>query len=203
MPNRWGRSERRRIYKHLAALDGEHRTKCAKTPDELTHTLEIDHVDENKFNDALENLQFLCKPCNAGKQNRSRARHRTASPGGKSKDTETPEFPSAKKRREERTSAHGLQLQRRLEDNSDLTPLQASRVNRPKFQSWLEQQLSVTEMLPWLEIVDAAAYEVSCSQASATNYLKAMTSFVGPLERFQSDDGVLMVRFRSVAASSK
>lgn len=46
-------------------------TDCGARPDDGIR-LEVDHIDENPTNNALDNLQVLCQPCNLGKSHINR-----------------------------------------------------------------------------------------------------------------------------------
>jgi len=195
LPKRWKASDRRRLYSDLISRDGEHCTDCGKPPGQLNHPLEIDHVDENKSRDGLENLQLLCKSCNVSKQNRSRA-DRHASPGSQSIDGSRYEIPSAEREREKR----GPQIPRfglgALTGETTPPSVQISWTYRKKFEEWLPVRLKQLGALSTNEIINAASAYIPCSKKAASDYLDAMTSFEGPLVIYQDADGVEIVRFK-------
>lgn len=71
MPNRWTDAQRRRIYAALVKRDKEFCRQCGAKPD-IGHRHDIDHIDDDKSNDALDNLQLLCRRCNVAKENKRR-----------------------------------------------------------------------------------------------------------------------------------
>ena len=73
MPNRLTRTERKWAYLYLVARDGEYCLDCKLGIEELTRSLEIDHIDEDAENWDPDNLALRCHSCNASKSNRARS----------------------------------------------------------------------------------------------------------------------------------
>ena len=63
---------RKKLYPILVLRDGEYCNMCGKVGS--TKSLIIDHIDNNPRNNALHNLQLLCRGCNHRKNPRGEAK---------------------------------------------------------------------------------------------------------------------------------
>lgn len=63
-----------RTWRKLRADVLRHEPLCRKCAEEgrLTPANEVDHIDRNTFNNSLDNLAALCKPCHSKKSNAER-----------------------------------------------------------------------------------------------------------------------------------
>ncbi|MGO9482056.1 MAG: HNH endonuclease [Candidatus Kryptoniota bacterium] len=64
--------DRKKWYAFLAKRDGEYCRKCDNAG--TSKTLIIDHIDNDNSNNVPENLQLLCRSCNAKKNHRGKAK---------------------------------------------------------------------------------------------------------------------------------
>lgn len=63
---------RKRLYEILRGRDGEYCAGCGRVGS--WESLCIDHEDNNNRNNALDNLQFLCRSCNTKKNPRGKGK---------------------------------------------------------------------------------------------------------------------------------
>ena len=73
--SRMNKRTRDRLYPILAKRDGEECSICGCIGN--ASSLVIDHFDNNNRNNELENLQLLCRKCNAIKNSRGKGKRKT------------------------------------------------------------------------------------------------------------------------------
>lgn len=199
MPRRFSVNTRAFMYLFLCARDGEHCAECFAQPTELISAtqnadfsatqngdsttipatqngqsrrlkiiLEIDHIDNNPRNNRPQNLQLLCKPHNVGKSNR----HRSSS-----------DLSLSHKKRYRKHGNPSTQMVRNAVDFTAGTPqMQANSLYEPTFRNWILGKFEKgAEFLDKEEVINSGAETAGCSVATATTYLKKLTSNAGPL----------------------
>jgi len=70
--SRMNSKTRTRLYPILVSTDGDYCAKCGRVG--LNRSLCVDHIDNNNNNNDLDNLQLLCRSCNAKKNPRGKAK---------------------------------------------------------------------------------------------------------------------------------
>ena len=197
MPRRFSVNTRAWIYRFLCLRDGEQCALCFVRPTEpisatqngfeITEnssgaaisatqnahsrrrkiTLEIDHVDGNFRNNTEENYRLLCKSCNVAESNRRR------SPSDFS-------LSLRKRRRKEGNSATRV-ARSAVDYSSGTAQMQANNIYEVRFRNWLLATLQSADHLDKDDVINSGAEITGCSLATATTYLKKLTSSAGPL----------------------
>jgi hypothetical protein len=157
--------QRAQFYPIIAARDGEECIAC-KNPG-TKKTLIIDHWDDDNGNNAISNLHFLCRRCNARK---SLSKKRTVTQGDHSTLKE-------KEREEER-------------ENTRMQIFKKSQACEPKFRSYLFGEVVAAGRTLMREVLDSGAEYVGCSQQTIRRYLMKLTSRNGMYELVSVDDAV-------------
>ena len=210
MPKRWTERERKEKVRLIEARDGPDCRDCGVSPNGDAHT--IDHIDHDRFNDADENLQFLCRPCNTAKRNTymaTLARRGASMPGALSLSYTLFSGPQIQNNVDgvdalsSHKSATSLPLDNlRIDDEDMPVPVRISHEYKRRFFAWLIPQLEKEGSLDHMDTVYAATTVVGCSAASIREYLKGESSSAGTIEVYRDEAGKKRLRLRGLAGPS-
>ncbi|MEX1138028.1 MAG: HNH endonuclease signature motif containing protein [Bacteroidota bacterium] len=154
------------MYEVLVERDGERCRICNNW--ENTHTLVIDHIDNNNSNNQLWNLQLLCRSDNARKNPRGLGKDKILSTVCVSvSEIDKPKINSAE--------------------------FERNRKSEPLFRRWIYFEVSKGVRLTYDEAIDNGAERSGCSQETIIRYMKKMTCDSGPLRLAKEPDGTVVV----------
>lgn len=176
MPQRFQTKQRLFIYNSLILRDGGERCQsCLKTPAELTKNnslkplrllhLDIDHINENKDDDRLENLQLLCRRCNVRKNRQAQKRHAYSACV-----------------RERKEGQPGTRIIRTILDYGNApVEMQANNLYELPFRQYALEQIATSGGSRKKDIIAGGAEIVGCSPTTTKRYIVKLTSPAGPL----------------------
>jgi len=175
-------------YRFLVLRDGERCARCYEIPT-TPNTLDIDHIDDDHWNNHPENLRLLCRACNVTLENKRRV-------------LPTPQNdPPSDKCVGERQRAQGqpsTQVVRGAVDFSQGEPtMQANFLYELDFRRWVLSQVQEKGYVPKLDTIAAGAEVVGCSPATSARYLLKLTSSVGPLQEIRDMLGGMMLTWKN------
>ena len=157
----------------LINRDGKLCQRCGTTDD-----LTLDHVDNDRENHAVTNIQILCRPCNTTKNNRLRA-------GGNQRISVGPGDLNINKKPLEMVAL------------INATPeTQLRYLYWPAYKKWIIEKISERGSITPDEAKHAGAMAVDCSASTAYNYFKQLTSFEGSLRIIVAETGVKVAVLR-------
>jgi len=189
VPKRLPKKQYEAYYKAVAARDGKECHLCGKTPDQLVHPLEIDHVDENKNNWDIDNLRFLCKSDNTAKGNRNRAARRRRAAESLATGQVGPGANNIYARAHPATRS----LKELAEYSKGKPAMKANFLMEPKFRDFVLHHIGSFGPTPPEELELAGAEYCGSQPRTARNYLAKMTSSTGPLRVVEGEDGFPVV----------
>jgi hypothetical protein len=183
-PKRWGTTTRIWAYRYLVERDGDQCARCYTIPTTLI-TLDIDHIDGNKWNNDPDNLRLLCRKCNVILENKARPTTRY----------EAPSDPVCVREREE--GKPSTRIARQLVDyRQGDSAMQANFLFELDFRMWLLDQVRDRGFIPQDDAINAGAEVVGCSPSTTARYLAKLTSSAGPLKKQKDMLGCIVLSLR-------
>lgn len=144
--------------------------------------LEIDHVNEDKNDWRLENLQLLCKSHNVGKSNRLRPRRSKNRVSGDLCVCVCSGDQKCRICRLGKEGQPGTRIGKTVVDYAHGSPeMQASGFYELAFRDWVLRTLRGTDHVEKEDLIHSGAEIVGCSSSTAERYLRKLTSSAGPL----------------------
>ena len=189
----------------LEMRDGKACQDCGKYPEEMERPVlwnEIDHINEKKYDDRPENLQFLCKPHNTAKSNRLRPRrgkhaestaeeqgHTGADLAGTGDDSTISLSLSPAEIRAQQRDVISFQ---------DGKPeMRAKGIYSDLFARWVWKALAQQGgFMVKKEAIPAGAFVTGASKRTIEDYFDVACSFEGPLRYANNEAGVLGIEAR-------
>ncbi len=189
MPRRYQKTIRQTLYKILCQLKGEYCIICRY--DHRIHRkknwqLEIDHADNNKCNDDLDNINLVCKEHNLKLRqipieqhiqiiNRCAARNYA-----------------------ERMKLYGNPVTKQVRETVDYmsgpAEMQVNRLCELKFREWIINEVERLGKVERKEAINSGAAIAGCSQITTKRYLEKMISSVEGWKEEPSDFGPIIVK---------
>ena len=222
MGNRFSASRHSTLYDALVRRDADQCRECGKTPATLgVQRLTIDHVDGDRTDDTLANVQLLCRSCNTAKRNRLQAEQAAAwRRHCKMESREGPaavtgnrgdEAPPGAHRRHGRSDGGGRtegersSFRRRRQEIGDQGASPEFRANRRyegPWLDWLDSQLDQKGCISVEDAIYAGAARVDCQPQTTRRYVDKWTSFEGHLLKVEDNAGVPIIVRRAGSTSS-
>ena len=222
MGNRFSASRHSALYVALVRRDADQCRECGGTPATLgVPRLTIDHVDGDRTDDSLDNLQLLCRSCNTAKRNRLQADQAAAwrshlklmsseGPPAVMGDQANEPSPGAHRPhggpgKGRRTESERWRFQRRRQEIGDQGASPEFRANRRyegAWMDWLDLQLDKRGFISVEDAIYAGAARVDCQPQTTWRYVEKWTSFEGHLLKEEDDAGVSVIVRRARSTSS-
>ncbi len=184
MAKRYTTAQRRRIQQFLITRDGPDCKGCGVSPNGTSH--HIDHIDNDKSNDVESNWQFLCAPCNTGKQNGYQAYLANL-------------VKPMQRRVTNKDKDHDRSLATpplHLNEENLPSVVHMSRANRKAFLRWITDRLDREGSVIYTDVLYAGAKVIDCDPESIRKYLKIESSTAGTIEVYREEMGTQRVRIR-------
>lgn len=203
MPKRYTPAQRRRIYQEVEARDGP-RCQWGGSLPSVPMGHEIDHKDNNKDNDALPNLQLLCKSCNVTKRNKVAAGRSTALPTGwvcrlstEVNGKKPVELNPSDLRERERVKTEDIGSQKEALGycGGDVN-FKANDAFEEKARWWVISYLKSHDYIGEAQAKNSMAEFAGCNPQTTQRYLDKMASLVGPLLKEKETFGYYVYRIR-------
>ena len=225
MGNRFSRVEREKRYRRLVDRDGDVCRDCHMTPEPQAMELTLDHIDGDRTNHAMDNLQLLCKSCNTAKKNRLQAQQaaewrryleltQQASPPAVSQSNGHAPPPAgahqvydsiSEGREIERVRVRENNRQRRQEigDYGASPEFRANRRYENSWLDWMDERLDRNGFIPTTEAINAGAAKVDCQPQTTERYVKKWTSSEGHLDQERDEQGRSIIVRRTGCADNQ
>ena len=207
MPNRMNAKTHRQKYRRLRERDGECCVWCEKQPPEVS--LEIHHINGNKRDHRLGNLQFLCLSCNRKESGQRRARWAASaklqgSPPRQGLARNPSDLREGGEGKNPSQWPHDATLEvRDLVDFQAGSPeMAANDLFEPRFRDWVRDQLSAGRALSKRVAIYEGAEVVGCAAKTTREYLEKMLTLAGDLEEIRGPLRQRIVIFRSQGTAS-
>lgn len=185
MSNRLSPTTHEMVYRFLTEKFGEMCWNCGARPCG-NQKLDIDHIDDDKYNWQPANLQLACRSCNVRKQRHLEQRRKYPEFFGEGAPLYSPS--------EGESSSPTAKVRQTLGDVSRGGPVfHANALMEPTFRSHLLDRLNQENMIEWSDAIDDGAEASGCSTETARRYLNKMCSASGPLARTIATDGRTVV----------
>jgi len=189
MPRRFGTETRAWIYRYLCLRDGEKCAACGITPEELKkldhnpttrNTLDIDHIDNNRQNNAESNFQLLCRTCNVAKENKSRR--------GRAK---LPSVSCVCECADTRVMKEAIPY-------AEASPeMRANAQYEISFRTWVLNYIREHGHIGKVDAINAGAELCGCNPSTSGRYLAKLTSLVGPLRESKDRTGAMVITYKA------
>lgn len=186
MANRLQVNDKAIIYQFLCQRDGEYCIICG--PGKKHKKLEIDHADGNPFNNAPDNLHFLCPEHNKKMREKSSRQHQKII-----KECCAKNVCVCEKKHGNPSTAKVRQAVNYAEGSVEMRANSYFEVN---FRDWVLETITEVGPLSKKEIINSGAETVGCSQASTIRYLEKLTSAVGPLHETKDSYGQIKIEYK-------
>lgn len=177
MPRRFSSETRKWIYNYLVLRDGEKCAICDYVPT-TRNTLDIDHADNNKRNNAQSNLRLACRGCNVAKENKRRR--------GRPSD----------QRERERENPNTRIFKLAVPYSSGSPEMQANACYEIPYRVWLLSYITDHDFIGKPDAINAGAEYVGCNPTTARKYLDKLTSLLGPLAETKDATGQTVISLK-------
>ena len=196
-------------YQFLVTRDGEFCTICKKDPKEVG-TLEVDHIDGDRNNNAPQNIRLMCHGCNIKEYWRKIHEKLEAQPSEKTAisdllnpnrtsereiitkhdlvnaDPSAEAIQKIERGKDESVSeikagGEGRRVEQQLDVYRESPELRISREKEPEFRRLCVEYVITRLLFTVNDAVFEVSEEISLSPITAQRYLKKLTSAKGPL----------------------
>jgi hypothetical protein len=172
---------------YLAERDGGKCITCGVSESEKS--LEVDHIDGDPFNNALENLRLLCHGCNVREYHRkAREMIRRQSSSIVSRSLDAADSGAGESASEN--------VGRVVDAERESPEIQINRVKEPLYVATALEMLLRSEGLTVYDAIYEVSQRIGISPATARRYLLKMTSKAGPLRVGEGPRGRQRLYFR-------
>lgn len=185
--NRWNRNTYNWAYRYLCARDGEQCMFCRAKPPKVK--LEIDHIDNNPYNNDPANLCLLCKKHNCQMRGKKPSEHKRIIHSHSLQNENERDTPLA---------SPATQFTKEVLDyHSGSVEMRANSMFETKFNNWVMSAATRSVELLKKEAVNSGAYEVGCNTQTTARYLDKLTSDSGPLYEARDTWGRVVIKLKT------
>lgn len=186
MANRFQVNDRMFVYLFLVERDGEYCVICG--PGKKHKKLEINHDDQNPFNNSPDNLHLICP------QHNKELRKLTPRQQKKLiKDCCAKNVCVREKLHGNPATAKAKQIIDYTEGSAEM---KANTYFEGDYREWVLDLISRVGAISKKEAINSGAETIGCSQASVIRYLEKLTSAVGVLNEVKDPYGKIMIDYK-------